>query len=72
MEIKVNDKFLFHSDNGHVYGMSVVNINYSRPPGEIIAVDVCDENNTYFGDVLFLSFDFFSKNKNKLEKIKEN
>lgn len=71
MEIKVNDKFVFHSENGMDYRIKVININNYREPSMKYGCDVWDRNGNYAGDVTFLGDDFFDKYENQLERIED-
>ena len=59
--MKIGDKFILSSQNGHKYSMEIVNINEFREPSMKYGVDVYDENNNYAGDILFVGEDFFKK-----------
>ena len=69
MNIKEEDKFIFHSSNGMDYAIEVVNINIYREPSMKYGLDVWDQNGTYAGDVTFVGDDFWKKNFNKLDKV---
>ena len=59
--LKEDDELVLHSKNGHDYRVVIANINRFRPPEEIYAVDVYDENGTHHspnGDVAFVGEDF--------------
>lgn len=71
MEIKVNDKFVFHSENGMDYRIEVININNYRDPWEKYGCDIWDGNGTYAGDVTFVGDDFFNNYEERLERIED-
>lgn len=70
MEIKVNDKFIFHSKNGD-YRIEVININNYREPSMKYGCDIWDENGIYVGDVAFVGDDFFNDYKDQFERIED-
>ena len=69
MEIRVGDKFRFHSDNDIDYTIFVVNINDFREPSMRYGLDIYDDKGVYMGDVMFMGDDFFNNNANKLDKL---
>ena len=71
IEIKVNDKFIFHSENGMDYRIEVININNYRDPWDKYGWDSWDGNGTYAGDVTFVGDDFFDKYANQFERIED-
>ena len=71
MEIKVNDKFIFHSENGMKYRIEIININNYRDPCEKYACDIWDENGNYAGDVTFVGDDFFNNYESQFERIED-
>ena len=71
MEIKVNDKFVFHSRNGIDYRIEVININEFREPSMKYGCDIWDGNGTYAGDVTFVGDDFFINYKERFERIED-
>lgn len=71
MEIKVNDKFVFHSENGMDYQIKVININDYREPSMKYACDIWDGNGNYAGDVTFVGDDFFNNYESQFERIKD-
>ena len=71
MEIKVNDKFIFHSRNGMDYQIEVININNYREPSMKYGCDIWDKNGTYIGDVTFVGDDFFSNYESQFERIED-
>lgn len=71
MEIKVNDKFIFHSENGMDYQIKIININEYREPSMKYACDVLDGNGTYAGDVAFVGDDFFNDYEDQFERIED-
>ena len=53
-KVKVGDRFILHSQEGHDYTMEIVNINDYREPDMKYAFDAYDENgNSISNDVLF-------------------
>ena len=71
MEIKVNDKFIFHSENGMNYRIEVININNYRDPCEKYACDIWDGNDNYAGEVTFVGDDFFNNYESQFERIED-
>jgi len=71
MEIKVNDKFVFHSESGMNYQIKVININNYREPSMKYACDIWDGNGNYAGDVTFVGDDFFNNYEERLERIED-
>lgn len=70
MIIKIGDKFLLHSSDGLKYTIVIVNINDFRPPDMIYACNVFNEKGYLCNqDLMFIGDDFFSINKEKLEKL---
>lgn len=61
MQVKVGDKYIFHSENGMNYSIKIVNINSFRPDDSKYAADVCDSNGNYADDVMFFGDDFLKK-----------
>ena len=60
---KVNDKYIFHAEDGRNFTIEVVNINDFREPSMKYACDVYDDNGEYAGDVMFFGDDFLNKCK---------
>lgn len=71
MEIKVGDKFIFHSKNGMDYRIEIVSVNEFREPSMKYGCDIWDGNSVYAGDVTFIGDDFFNEFKKQLERIKD-
>lgn len=70
MPIKTGDKFILHSSDGLNYTIVIVNVNTFRPPDMTYACDVFNEKGLMCNqDLLFIGDDFFSINKDKLEKL---
>ena len=67
--VKVGDKFILHSQDGHDYKMEIVNINEFREPDMKYAFDAYDEaGNSISNDVMFCGDGLL----NKCEKVIEN
>lgn len=71
MEIKINDKFVFRSENGMDYRIKVINMSNYREPSMKYGCDVWDGNGNYAGDVTFVGDDFFNNYKERLERIED-
>ena len=67
-QVKLNDRFILHSENGHDYNITVVNINEFREPSMKYACDVYCEGNHVGDDFMFVGDEFFEKNQDKLER----
>lgn len=66
MEIRVEDKFIYHGVDGIDYSLVVENINDHRPQDEKYAVTWSDPEGVYqdfYGD------DFFEKCKDRIEYV---
>ena len=70
-EIKVGDKFIFHSSNGLDYKMEIININDFREPSMRYAIDIEDCNGNHPDDYYFVGIDFFTDYEDIIERIKE-
>lgn len=68
MEIRVGDRFIFHSSNGIGYTLIVKNISYHRPPDEKYATTSRGPAGEY-PDFLFYGDDFFEKWKDRIEYV---
>lgn len=67
--VKVGDKFILHSKDGHDYTIKIVNINRFREPDMKYALDVYDLNgNGISNDVVFCGDELL----NKCEKVQED
>lgn len=71
MEVKVSDKYIFHSKNGMDYRIEIVSVNEFREPSMKYGCDIWDGNGVYAGDVAFLGDDFFNEFKNQFERIEK-
>lgn len=71
MEVKVNDKYIFHSKNDMDYRIEVISVNEFRESSMKYGCDIWDGNDTYAGDVAFIGDDFFNEFKDRFEKIEE-
>ena len=71
MEVKVNDKYIFHSKNGMDYRIEIVSVNEFREPSMKYGCDIWDGNGVYAGDVAFFGDDFFNDFKNQFERIED-
>lgn len=69
MEVKVGDKFIFHSANGMDYRINVISINEYREPSMRYGCDIWNRNAVNIGDVTFVGDDFFDQFKNQFERI---
>lgn len=66
--VKVGDKFILHSQDGHDYTMEIVNINEFREPDMKYALDVYDMNGRCISnDVLFCGDELLNKCKKVME-----
>ena len=54
----VNDKFILHSSNGHDYTLQICNVNECRPPNQLYACDVYDDEGHSMDDVYFCNDDW--------------
>ena len=71
MEVKVNDKYIFHSKNGMDYRIEVISVNEFRDPSMKYGCDVWDGNGAYAGDVTFVGDDFFNEHRTQLETVED-
>lgn len=60
---KVGDKYILYSGKDVSYYIKIVNVNDFREPNMKYAIDICNENGTYFDDVMFVGDEFLSKYK---------
>lgn len=49
--LKVNDRLVLHSKNGIDYQIQIVNINWSRPPEWVFAMNMSDGGEKTYYDV---------------------
>lgn len=66
MTVNIGDKFFLHGVN-LLY--KIVNINDFRPSDMKYACDIFDEKGNSAFDVLFIGDDFFTANKDKIERV---
>lgn len=65
--VKIDDKFILHSQDGNDYIIKIVNINFYREPDMKYALDVYDKNGiSISNDVMFCGDELLRK----CEKVK--
>jgi hypothetical protein len=67
MDIKVDDRFILHSENGKDYIVKVISVNEYRPPETKYACDVTLDGKYVCDDFYFCGEEFFDK----CERIEE-
>ena len=69
MNIKVGDKFIFHSSAGFDNTLLIENINEFRPPDETYAITVYDANVNPAPDFFFKGQGFFDEYSDRIEYV---